>query len=450
MVKRRGGVESFRDKAKLPRRAGWKVRVEYEKNEMRNAETMRKYRYGLRLWVQGCGKPFLKRIGVKLPGKYTKTNQHGGECFALPGDINLTGNQAAQILWKCYKHGMTEAQLKVVKKALSYAYQLQGGEPGKNFKTIPGVWLVMHKKKMGPQQHFVIPTKVPRPEDLRFAFTKPWKKESDMSYVEYCQGLLAAWAWGVQGARSKEDMSRIKNGDNHGFDAVDGYAWTSYKGGRSKLAMRKAGTRPWRLWLVCMCPGGQHIRLPEDVEYALDKDGNFYKGLVKISWCTSCPVNAHEFMLRSQWNVSNGDIDELMSWRYARLFRKWKQLGGYGKTNNGDPIDLAFRWFRSQGLAADWDSNSGRKSLAKWLHRLQVPYHEGFQLHGDLEEVWGGYYQKKLPKSGYGERRQSNDAVIATRALRRFATWCGRGIPVQPQLTRCCAPKSIIHIRNSE
>ena len=34
------------------------------------------------------------------------------------------------------------------------------------------------------------------------------------------------------------------------------------------------------------------------------------------------------------------------------------------------------------------------------------------------------------------ERRQSNDAKIATRALQRFATWCSRGIPPKPKLDR--------------
>ena len=437
MVKGRGGLESFRQKAKLPPRAGWKVRIEYEKNEMRSAETMKKYRYGLRLWVQGCS-VYLKRIGVKSPGEYSKSNQHGGECFALPGDIRLNENQAAQILYKCYKSGQTEAQLKVVKKTLSYAYQIQGGEPGKNFKTLAGVWMVMQKEKMKPQQHFVVPTKIPRPEDLRFAFTKPWGKQSDISLVEYSRGLVAAWAWGVNGARSREDMNRIKNASMHGFNEIEGHGFSGFKGGRSKLCMQKAGTRPWRLWYVCMCPNGRHISVPRDVEYALTKEGNPHEDLYEVNWCTSCPVNALEFVLRAQWNVYDGsDVASMKTWSYAKVFRKWNKKGGYGKTSIGDPVQEAFKWFKNQGLAANWDKNAGRKSLARWLHKLQIPYHEGFQIHGDLEQVWGGYYQKKLPKSGYGERRQSNDPDTATRALRRFATWCNRGVPVKPQLKQC-------------
>ena len=73
-------------------------------------------------------------------GSFSPTNHHHGEMFALPGEFSLTKEQAAQLLFKCYKSKkFTFAQMRTIKKTLSYAYQLQGGVPGKNFETIPGV-----------------------------------------------------------------------------------------------------------------------------------------------------------------------------------------------------------------------------------------------------------------------------------------------------------------------
>ena len=45
---------------------------------------------------------FMKRIGMKEPGKYERANQHGGKMFALPNEVSLSGLQAGKLLRKCY------------------------------------------------------------------------------------------------------------------------------------------------------------------------------------------------------------------------------------------------------------------------------------------------------------------------------------------------------------
>ena len=424
---------NYRKCAKLSRYAKkkWRTELEWDKNLMRSGETMKIYRYGFRLWWLSCP-DYLEEIGIKREGKYKITNQHGGVMFALPTEINLDEEEAAAILYKCIQKRLTKAQLKVVKKTLSYAYQLQGGEPGKNFRTLPGVWVVATEAKMAPQKHFCVPTRIPRPQQLRQAFTKDWDPNGEMSLIDYSRGLLAGWAWGVCGARSKEDLKRVKKGAAHGFDTHEGWGWTIFQGGRCKMPMAKKGTRPWRLWYTCMCVG-RHSPVPDDVEYSMKKDGN---PLEKVTWCTACPVNCQELLLRSQWELFVGDKEALKQWKFARIWRKWTKKGRFGASSEGDIVQLAFRWFRYQGIEPDWDTNAGRKSLARWLQHLRVPYGEGMQMHGDLEDVFRKYYQSGLPKSGYTERRQSNDPKIATRALQRFATWCSRGIPPKPKLDR--------------
>ena len=79
------------------------------------------------------------------------------------------------------------------------------------------------------------------------------------------------------------------------------------------------------------------------------------------------------------------------------------------------------------GTPGGYDHNSGRKSLARWLDKLNISYHWSFEIHGDLEKVWRANYQPTLPKSGYKKRAQSRDPNETTQALRRFAKWIDRG-----------------------
>lgn len=241
--------------------------------------------------------------------------------------------------------------------------------------------------------------------------------------------LLVAWDWGVLGARSKEDLKRIKNGAAHGLDRVEGWGWTEFKGGRSKLCKAKKGTRAWRAWRVCMCIGKKHVPIPEEAEFSIDKKGNLME---PASWCTACPVNAMDMTFRMQDHMVEEEKHDDV-YRHARIYRKWdKRRGRSAKDSQGEPVDYALEWLKIQGIERSFDTNAGRKGLSRWLKELEIPYPEGMQIHGDHEDVWEKSYQKGLPKNGYKTREQSLDPDFATSALRKFANWCGRGPKVKP------------------
>ena len=418
---------SYQSKARLPKGSGMMKQIAFQKNALKSPVTMAGYRTGFRNWWKGCPR-YLKSIKMKPVGGYDQENQHHGEMFSLPGDFSLTSRQAGQILYKCFKTGeFTISQMKQIKKTLAYAWSLDGGEPGKNYPHVPGIWEVVTDKDCHVQKKFILPTRIPNPEDLRKAFTKAWPgPQCGMSLVDWSRGLIAAWDWSVVGARAVEDLKRIKNGESHGHNRREGFGYTQLKGGRAKLAGKKKGTRPWKVWRVCMCQN-EHRPLPDDIEYALDKDGNPQECIHDHrSWCTECPINCMELILRGQYKFED-----------KRIYRKWnkKGTGGYGKGNQGELIKFIFKWFKTQGVEPDWDSNAGRKSLGRWLKLLNVPYEESFEIHGDLLDIWGKHYQVGLPKRGnYKTRNQSADPEDATRALRKFAMFCGRGQPAPVRL----------------
>ena len=96
-----------------------------------------------------------------------------------------------------------------------------------------------------------------------------------------------------------------------------------------------------------------------------------------------------------------------------------------------DVPTLANKWLNLQGQHADkeqtpFDRNSGRKSLARWLEYLRIPYQESINIHGDLEDVWRHSYQGQLSKSNYRVREQATDPDTATKALRKFVKWLNK------------------------
>ena len=111
-----------------------------------------------------------------------------------------------------------------------------------------------------------------------------------------------------------------------------------------------------------------------------------------------------------------------------RCYPKWTKKGCYGVQNVGDVPGLANKWLNLQGQHADkkqtpFDRNSGRKSLARWLEYLRIPYQESINIHGDLEDVWRHSYQGQLSKSNYRVREQATDPDTATKALRKLVKW---------------------------
>ena len=158
--------------------------------------------------------------------------------------------------------------------------------------------------------------------------------------------------------------------------------------------------------------------------FTVNRDGNPTE---PVTWNASCPVAVIEFLFSLQWT------------RDKRCYPKWLQSGRIGTSNVRDVPALAIQWFVSQGvvaLANAYDRNAGRKALARWCGHLHVPYGESFQCHGDLFEVWAKNYEQEVAPSSFKGRRQSTDPRKATKALRRFANFLGRGRRVKAKLDK--------------
>ena len=237
-----------------------------------------------------------------------------------------------------------------------------------------------------------------------------------MNLVDWLSAYLAAWSWCVVGDRPTCDMNSVKKSIAHTISHDQGWACTEFVGGRNKLHGNARGTRPWAQYYICLCPEGVHKTLPKDFHQCFGRDGNPTR---RVRFPTQCPLN----VLQLKANLmSRGNP--------LQLFAKWsmKKLR-YGERHHGKVIDLANSWFAAQGALEDnlpYHSNSGRRALAGWLQETHTPYHEGFEIHGDLYDVWLNY-QPNCPRSEFSRRTQSRDPHVATAALRRFAYLLGRG-----------------------
>ena len=239
----------------------------------------------------------------------------------------------------------------------------------------------------------------------------------------HCTGLIACYDLFVFGLRSTEDVKRVKFSSRHQWDWDAGWQCTDFRGGRCKLAGVKKGTRPWKIWRTCHCPGN-HVRPP--AMFAVGRDGNPTSNL---GWCSTCPVAVLEFLFAMQWQSQK------------RVYPKWLlKSGRLGDSNVNDVAAHAIQWmhyqFENEIANRPFDRNSGRKSLARWCSYLNIPYEESLQIHGDLPDVWNESYQKDMPKTSCRERSQSADPLVATKALRRFANMLNRGIKAKPKLSR--------------
>ena len=119
------------------------------------------------------------------------------------------------------------------------------------------------------------PTVIPelRPT-LCQAFTTSWTPACGMPFTLWCTALLACWTWAVWGCRGIVDMASLKTSTDHADNRVQGWAYTSYSGGRNKLCGVKRGTRPWKAYFICMCPNGTHVPVPPDWEYSGQRTDN--------------------------------------------------------------------------------------------------------------------------------------------------------------------------------
>ena len=423
----RRGPQSFKGKSKIPKGAGLDTQIQHEKNQMRTDSTMAQLRVGFTKMFKVIPLE-MKKMNIKPPGSYDKNNAHGGVMWGWAGECNMTDKKAKRILFKLYaSRRVTANELKNVRKTLGYAYELKGGSCKKNWPSTRGLISEAFNLNLLPKGRAACstkPTKIPTPEQLKRAFTKPWKPGCKMPLAKWVVAYVAAYDWCIFGCRSREDIGRVKFSTNHALNVRERWQASEFKDGRCKLCGDKKGTRPWWVWRVCLCPGQCHVSPPADFGKHLDYDGN---PKVEVRWNTACPIACYEFYNSC---LRRGDV---------RNYPRWKG-GFYAKNNVGDPIDLALWWFEVQGefpyFGGRFSSNAGRYALARWCQKLNVSYKESFQIHGDLYTTWADHYEDYVPADPHQQRAQSKNPDTATKALSRFAHWLGRGKQVKPKLTR--------------
>ena len=356
--------------------------------------------------------------GFKVPGTYFRDNQQGGDMFATPREVpaNFVGEDAGILLRLSFKSGLTRSQCEAIRKMLSFAYQLATGKEG-NYEEVKIQWDCQDPVLYGAPTQKILAEVSVEPAGLTVAFTTPWSPDCGMPYPVWCVGALIVHDWCVLGARSQTDLGKIKASRHHTFVSSEGWMATAMKGGRAKLEKKK-GVRPWSAYRVCFCKEGKHSGPPKGWRETLDHESN----PTELNWCSECPLSCFQVV---QDLLPDGDL---------RSYPKWLPTQNrYSKANVGKKyfFPLALRWLDIQGANPDnlrFDTNSGRKSLGKWSDEFGAPYHESFELHGDLWKIWKKYYQPGLQKDPTMERRtQSTSPEVACRALRRFARGIGRG-----------------------
>ena len=358
----------------------------------------------------------MARKGIPKPGEFDPNNVHGGKLWGSRKECRLTDLMAGNIFERVYESGKVGVdQLKQVRHSLSYAYYLTTGIQGENYPEVYAQWKTFDLTKLPGVRRPVKPVRIPIPVNLKLAFTTPWSSAHPQSLTTFTTGVLCTYDTHIFGLRPNVDTKKVKDSRSHFINANEGYGWTEMVGGRSKLHGPKRGTRPWRVIRICLCKG-DHISVPD--HFNMDLQGN---PIDDPSWNTVCPLAAMELMRY----VQEADF---------KPYAKWFSTSGHYGQNVGDVATYANTWLSCQGIPGPFDRNSGRKSLARWLEHLHVPYAEHLHIHGDLQVVWRGHYQTKLLKSGCKTREQSLDPDTANAALKRFAKWLHEDGRPQPSL----------------
>ena len=89
---------------------------------------------------------------------------------------------------------------------------------------------------------------------------------------------------------------------------------------------------------------------------------------------------------------------------------------------------MALRFMADVGLPR-YDTHSGRKAYAAMLSKLNIPYEESFENHGDTFPTWEGSYQNgcRRERADFKRRTQSTEIAVVTKALRTISWWMGLG-----------------------
>ena len=379
----------------------------------------------------------LKQWGIPQPGTfYPDDNVMGGVMFSTSAEYRkhpLSEDRCARVLELMFERGCLVSELKLVRKTCSFIHLLDTGIASKNYPLVDGMYRSFDIKACAPPTKQLKPMRIPVVKQLIDAWTREWRAGGGMPLLKFLVSCLMAYDGFIIGSRPNSDMDKIRDSREHSFFIAAGCWCTKYTGGRSKLPMHKAGTRDWYAWRQCLCPRAQHVSPAEDFEYTFDKDGNSYADLSR--YCTTCPLFIGEVLKR----VQSGGLG---------CYRQWlPNQHRFGKSNYGNRNKMIVEFFRFQGvLGAEelFDSNAGRKALARWLSAVSCPYPESFQIMGDNEDVWRKNYQPDLPPSGgFTDRDQSTDSFVATAALRRFRKLVGRDAPM-PQLPNLSKDQQVL------
>ena len=368
---------------------------------------MKAYRAGYNTMWKHAG-AYMKRKGFKKPGEFREDNQHGGKLWASRKECQMTDTSAGEIIERVYESKKVSwRQLAQVRHSLSYSFYLQTGEGGSNWPEVSAQWRSYNLARLPKTSKSLLPTRIPTPQNLKEAFTKPWTTDHELSLADFETGLIASWDFHVFGLRPNVDIEKVKKSLEHDINGNEGYCRTAMVNGRSKLHLSKRGTRPWQVYRVCTCKGPHKPPTPTQL-WKVEKNGSPKSN---PKWNTLCPLNAMLFKEHHHLTTE------------YKTYTKWIGEGNYGKQNHGDVATIANEWLQIQSDQSVFDHHCGRKSLARWLGFLKIPYGQGLPIHGDLEQVWRTSYQDKLDRSNYRVRDQPTDPDVCCKALRRLVKW---------------------------
>ena len=401
--------------------------MRYEVDVNKSTKAHQGYRNGYRNMYATC--PALcKQLGIPPPGSFNKTNGQDGEIWGWKKECTMTNLKAGKLLLACYRsRKLTLPQLETVRKSLAYAYQLMGKPVTKyknNWAEVYNVWKAVNEDKCKPKRS-TLPRLIPTPEELKDVFARKWDPtRNTMPFLKSVVARRAAYDIFFSGHRPNKDVSKLKAGRGRGYHKVDlneGWMWTKFKGGRSKLSGAKKNSREWRQWSVCWCPDGKHVSPTLRDKYDLDDCGNPSSG--KPGWDDRCMIAGFEF--------TNLWFPEKKRRRYPNLKgtgRGKSKKGSLGNSDIGSPVKLALEWMEDMGTGP-YDTNSGRKAYARLLTKLNICYEWGFENHGDTFGTWESRYQQgcRRENENFTRRTQSTDPKVATRALVQISQWLGLG-----------------------
>ena len=427
------GPASYVSGKKLFRGAGYESQLTFAKDKKMSNATHIKRRRGYKLMWTFAEQKCLD-LGFGRPGSFDADNGHNGECWGWPKECTMTNRKAGKILLHLINLGtMTLSQLVDVRKALAHSFQLKGNEVTKKSRNWPQanrVWdSALVEKECAPKTPNM-PLRIPSPEQLREAFNRRWDpRKNEMSLLKWIIARRAAYDLLFSGHRPNEDCKKMKNSNTHVFNTEEGWCYTAFVDGRSKLSGPKKHSRDWKQYSVCWCENGRHVSPTLRDRYNLDRSGNPREGC-RMGFDERCIIAGFEFTNLWLERYTKGNT---LGWRrYPNLVgdgRGKSYEGNIGNKNFGSPIKLALDYMEDEGFPR-FDTNCGRKASGKLYTLLNVPYEVSFEQHGDTFGTWEGKYQqgcRRERSSEFTRRDQSVEIEIVTKVIRKISYWMGLG-----------------------